>query len=495
MNRITLLSVKWHFAAFVTLGAVLGFANGRHLVPGLIWIVPGLLLALMRHTSTHVSLMGLALASAIAGGLQWTGIVPLSLPLSIGSAVALGLVLALPFAADRMCYDRLPLLAGLFVFPLAQVSLELATTSLLPYASFGAWAYTQTFAPSIIQIASLFGFWAVSFVVAAMAPAIATALAQAGPRRLLGLLPAGAMVLATLSFGSWRLSTIPRQTSPVTLVGLAAKPSDLTTIIDTKDGCGDDACEKARADARDQVDRLFLRTEAAARKGDVDFITWSEAAAPLFVEDVGAFDARAQSLSQRYRLYLAPAVFIIEPGRTPWRNEVYLFDPSGRRIASHLKSKPVPGEISVDGPDRLSLVKTPIGPVGLAICYDMDFQTLARQASGARLMLVPGSDWLAIDPLHPNMVAMRAVENGYAVLRPSRESASVVFDGFGREIGRTAWQGVDEPTVRVTLESVAPRTLYSRLGDIFAYLAAMAFIGLCVAAGLTKSRRRSVDST
>ena len=148
---------------------------------------------------------------------------------------------------------------------------------------------------------------------------------------------------------------IPGQTSPVTLVGLAAKPSDLTTIIKAKDGCGANDCAEARADAREQVDRLFLRTEAAARKGDVDFITWSEAAAPLFVEDVAAFDARARSLSQQYQLYLAPAVFIIEPGRTPWRNEVYLFNPAGRRIAAHLKSKPVPGEISVDGPDRLSL--------------------------------------------------------------------------------------------------------------------------------------------
>jgi apolipoprotein N-acyltransferase len=161
---------------------------------------------------------------------------------------------------------------------------------------------------------------------------------------------------------------------------------------------------------------------------------------------------------------------------------VYLFDPGGRRIAAHLKSKPVPGEISVDGPDQLVTAPTSIGLVGLAICYDMDFQALARQASGARLMLVPGSDWLAIDFLHPNMVALRAVENGYAVLRPSRESASVAFDGFGREIGRTAWQGVDEPIVRATLRSTAPRTLYSRIGDVFAYVAAMALAALCLAA-------------
>ena len=444
----------------------------------------------MRSSSTRVGLLGLLLASAIAGGLQWTGVVPVALPLSIGSAIALGAVLALPYVADRLCFDRLPVMAGLFVFPLAQVSLELTTSSLLPYASFGAFAYTQTFAPTVIQIASLFGFWSVSFVIALMAPATAGLLTQEGLLRWSGLAVAGPVVAATLLFGSWRLGTVPVETAPVVLAGLASKPSDLTAVIAVKDGCGADGCAKARADARDQVNRLFLRTDAAADIRGLDVVTWSEVAAPLFADDVPAFLDRAKDLARRHRLYFAPAVFIIEPGRTPWRNEVYLFDPDGRRIAAHLKSKPVPGEISVDGPDRLALAQTSIGTIGLAICYDMDFQALARQASGARLMLVPGSDWSAIDPLHPNMVAMRAVENGYAVLRPSRESASVAFDGFGREIGRTAWRGIDEPMVRATLRSKAPLTFYSKIGDAFAYLAAMAFTALCVAAGLSKPRHR-----
>jgi apolipoprotein N-acyltransferase len=266
--------------AFVAIGAALGFANGRYLVPGLTWIVPGLLIALMRSTSTRLSLLGLILASAVAGGLQWTGVVPLSLPLSIGSAVALGSVLGLPYAADRLCFSQLPMLAGFFVFPLAEVSLEVTTASLLPYASFGAWAYTQTFAPGVIQIASLFGFWSVSFVIAAMAPAIAGLLTQTGVHRWSGLAVAGALLLATVSFGSWRLASVPVQTAPVALVGVASKPSDLTAVIATKDGCGSDLCAKARADARDQVNRLFLRTEAAARLGQIDFVTWSEASAP-----------------------------------------------------------------------------------------------------------------------------------------------------------------------------------------------------------------------
>jgi apolipoprotein N-acyltransferase len=472
--------------AFAAIGIVMGFANGRHLVPGFVWIAPGLLLALMRLSSLRIGFAGLLVSSAVAGALQWTGVVPLSLPLSIAAAASLGILLGLPFAADRLCVNRLPPLAALFVFPLAQVTLELGTASLLPYASFGAWAYTQTFAPMLIQIASLFGFWVVSFVVAMVASALAALVTQTGLSRWSGLVVAASLVLATLGFGIWRLATVPVEAAPVSLAGLASKPSDLASVIATKDGCATDRCTAARADARDQVNRLFLRTEAAARAHKLDFVTWSEAAAPLFVEDVPGFVGRARILARRYRLHFAPAVFIVEPGQAPWRNEVYLFDPEGRRIAAHLKAKPVPGEISVDGEDRLLLTGTLIGQVGLAICYDMDFQALARQASGARLMLVPGSDWPAIDPLHPNMVAMRAVENGYAVLRPSRESASVAFDAFGRELGRTQWQGVNEPIVTGTLRTAAPRTLYSQIGDIFAYIAAIALFAFLGAAAIAK---------
>jgi apolipoprotein N-acyltransferase len=486
MDRMIVGGTKARLIAFLAIGAILGFANGRYLVPGMIWIVPGLLLALMRISSLRVSFAGLLITSATAGAIQWTGVVPLSLPVSMAAAACLGMVLSFPFAADRLCYNRLPPAAALFVFPLAQVSLELATASLLPYASFGAWAYTQTHAPVMTQIASLFGFWSVSFVVASMAPALAAFLTEAGPRRATGLGLAGSLVLVTLVFGAWRLTSAPIETAPVKLAGLASKPSDLTAIIAVKDGCGADDCATARADARDQVNRMFLRTEAVAREHRPDIMTWSEVAAPLFSNDVPAFKATASRFAKQYRVYFAPAIFVVEPDNAPWRNEVLLFDPEGRQVAAHLKSRPVPGEISRDGPDRLAVTPTPFGQVGLAICYDMDFQALARQASGARLMLVPGSDWLAIDPLHPNMVALRAVENGYAVLRPSRESDSVAFDGFGREIGRTAWRGVTEPAVIASLRSAAPPTLYSRIGDVFAYVAALSLLVLCAVAVRSK---------
>jgi len=91
------------------------------------------------------------------------------------------------------------------------------------------------------------------------------------------------------------------------------------------------------------------------------------------------------------------------------------------------------------------------------------------------------------------MVALRAVENGYAIIRPSRESASVAYDGFGRELARTEWVGVAEPAARATVTTAAASTLYSRIGDLFAYAMACALVGLLVLAVLRTSRDAGSD--
>lgn len=465
-------------AGFAVLAIALGFANGRVIIPGLIWIVPGLLLALLRASRPRIAFSGLFLTGLIAGGLQWNGVVPLAPALSVLAACVLGVVLLTPFALDRLLHDRLPPWAAFLLFPVAQVSLELGTSVVLPYASFGAWAYTQTAFPPVFQSASLLGFWSVSFVIACAASGLAALLVARKRRSLAVPIGASALVVGALVFGFVRLAAEPGQTTPLTVVGIASKPSDFTNIIAVKGGCGADDCAAARADAKTHVGAMFARSELAVREGGAKLILWSEVAAPLFPDDLAPFLARAESFARENSIYFAPAFFVVEPARPPWRNEVYLFDPNGARIAMHLKAKPVPGEISVNGPDTVAMAQTNVGAIAMAICYDMDFPWLARKGAGARLMLAPGSDWAAIDPLHPNMVAMRAVENGYAVVRPSRESASVAFDPYGRELARTEWRGVERPTVRATIRTAPVATLYARIGDVFAYFCAAVLAAL-----------------
>ena len=453
---------------------MLGFSNGRDLVPGLIWIAPGLAIALLRGRRLRPATVAMAVIGICAGAIQWRGVVPLPPLISLAIAGALGLMLILPYLADRVLAPRLSPWLALLVFPTAQVSLEYATGLVLPYATWGAFAYTQATFPAMLQIASLFGLWIVSFVVALSAPAIAATLQSAGQRHYAAPIVAVGALALTLSFGMVRLTTAPGPLPTIKVAGIASKPSDLSAIIATNPGCGVDRCAQARHDADEQVAALLARTRAAIEEG-AQVVVWSEAAAPVFADKEAALLSELAALAREKRSWIAPALFVVRPGIQLWANKVLLIDPQGKIVASHLKAKPVPGEISVDGPDTVSTASTPFGKVALAICYDFDFPALARLASGASFVLVPGSDWQAIDPLHPRMAALRAVENGYAVVRPSRESVSVAYDQYGRLLARAEWQGQARPTVIADVPVQAVSTLYSRIGDVFALVCVFRF--------------------
>lgn len=476
---------------FAGLAIAFGLANGRLFAPGLIWIVPGLLIALTRRVSLKLAISGLLLTGAIAGAIQWTGVVPFPPLLSTVTGAALGLVLMGPFLIDRLIQQHLRPIAAFFLFPAAQVSLEYGTSSLLPYASFGAWAYTQVGFPQVLQVASLFGFWSVSFVIACAASGIASLLAPDARRSLASIGLAVFVISSALIFGVLRLGAPLEEAMPLRIVGIASKPSDLTRVVSAKYGCGSDDCAAARADARAQVAAMFSRSAAAVEAAPSDLVLWSEVAAPLFPEDVEPFRKEAQAFASEHAVYFAPAVFLVDPGQPPWRNEVFFFDPQGELISTHIKAKPVPGEISVDGPDELTLETTTFGKVALAICFDMDFTWLARQGAGVRVVLVPGSDWPAIDPLHPHMVALRAVENGYAVVRPSRESVSISYDPLGRELARAEWRGVDEPVLQTTVSTASVATLYSKIGDALAVLCVLLLVALAGSSALGFAEKKS----
>jgi apolipoprotein N-acyltransferase len=480
--------------ALCVLGLALSYANGRNMVNLLIWVAPGLMLALLRAAPLKQALAGGFLAALLVGAMQWTGVVPLPTWMSAAAASGLGLILFLPFLADRLAYKRLTGLNLFLVFPLAQVALELALSVLSPFGTWGAYAYTQTDFPVMVQIASLGGHWAISFVAAAAAPALAALVSgQTAMRDRVKPLAVFALILAaTVSIGAYRLSQAPVDPPLDRVTALAAKPADLALIYSLKPGCDPALCQRARTDARAQTAAMVARTRAAAQAG-TDIIVWSEVAAPVFGEDEAALMAELQAIARTSRTMIAPAIWVIRPGVRLWENKVLLIDQSGTVLRSYLKSRPVPGDLDVLGTGKLEVVSTSLGKIGLGICYDMDFQALGRTAQGADIVLVPGSDWAAIDPLHPRMVGMRGVENGYAVVRPSRRSQSIAFDQFGKILGSADYYTQDNPTLDVQVPKGSGGTFYSRTGDWFAYLCLFGFGWLGVIGFRARARQSSLS--
>ncbi|GFR43434.1 hypothetical protein Agub_g4515 [Astrephomene gubernaculifera] len=102
-------------------------------------------------------------------------------------------------------------------------------------------------------------------------------------------------------------------------------------------------------------------------------------------------------------------------------NHFVLLGPDGVVVWDYLKAFPVPLVEAgvVAGPAHLPVADSPYGRLGGAICFDMDQPQYVRQAGAAavQLMLQPSWTWGAVGPRHVASNALRAVENGFTLLR------------------------------------------------------------------------------
>ena len=123
---------------------------------------------------------------------------------------------------------------------------------------------------------------------------------------------------------------------------------------------------------------------------------------------------------------------------------------------------------------------TPFGRLTNVICYDGDFPAVTRVA--ADIMLLLGWDWPEEGYNHAMKAArLRAIENGYSLVRTDYWGLSGVFDPFGRVLGmQDAVPGKDYTMiVDVPVKGVTPP--YRLTGDLFAWLCLLATLGLCLA--------------
>jgi apolipoprotein N-acyltransferase len=166
-------------------------------------------------------------------------------------------------------------------------------------------------------------------------------------------------------------------------------------------------------------------------------------------------------------------------------NRFVLLDPEGKTLFDYTKQKPVPGgeaamSIIPVHDYRLPAVDTPYGRIAGAICFDMDFPWLIRQAGTARadMLLVPANDWRAIDPLHTHMACLRAIETGCSVVRHTSQGLSAAVDPQGHILAQMDHYTTPD-TERVMITHVPKHgspTIYARFGDVFSWVCVA---GLC----------------
>ena len=354
----------------------------------------------------------------------------------------------------------------LLAFPACWSALEFLMQLRSPNGTYGSLAYSTMAAPVLIQSASLFGMYAVTFVICLFANTLAMAL-RAG-RDTAAAIGLGLLICAAnLLFGMVRLARPQPETARVAAI------VDETALADSW---------RARSLAADlAVSGTYAREIRLAARQGARFVVTPEGGMASTPVMQSAVVAPLVAASRDTGVEIIAGFH----SETPAADFALAITPDGR-IRRYDKRHPVPGLEDRFTPGHAS------GWLGngraAEICKDMDFPDTIRAdaAKGVRLMGVPAGD-MGIDGWqHGIMSVMRGVENGFAVVRAAHDGLAFASDAQGRLVAVRK----DAPTGLTMVVADLPLgpgpTLYTRIGNVFPWICVI--FSLAVAAGAALKR-------
>jgi apolipoprotein N-acyltransferase len=240
-------------------------------------------------------------------------------------------------------------------------------------------------------------------------------------------------------------------------------------------------------------DYLFQQSEYEARAG-AKIIFWAEGEADVLKQDEAALVERGRQLAMQYQIYLGMSIHMKNPSSNPLRqNKVVLVAPSGEIAWEYHKRHMVPGTgdgFSIrPGNGKLLWTDTPYGRIAAVICFDQDFHDIIRQMehTGIDILFVPSHDWKDIASIRAKMAVFRTIEQGFSLVRPTSEGISLAVDGMGRILAAMNYSTTDNSSMSAFVPIRRAKTVYSKIGDVFAWICVTGFF-LLAGIGLRKKR-------
>jgi apolipoprotein N-acyltransferase len=481
---------------------VLSFPKFGHPAFGWIALTP-LLVALSGAALRRAFLLGLATGIIyFTGTLYWiTGVMAVYGGLQTWVAVLINAALiaylalfpalfALITRRIVMAYGRSALMAA----PVVWVATELGRSYItsFPWELLG---YSQVTVLPVAQLASLFGVYGLSMLVAAVSAALAFA-AAGPPQGPVRYMPAAGVVMIVLAIAVWgsrrvAASEWTRAGEPIR-IGMIQGNVDQAQKWDVK---------RASAIFQDYVNL----TRQAIREG-AQLVLWPESSTPFLFEEDLPSAAVVRTLAQQARVPIVFGSDQIERGRPDrFFNSAFLVRADGTTGGVYRKMHLVPfGEyvpfqrllfFAAPLTEQAGTFSPGLNPellpvdghrLSVAICYEVVYPDLVRQfvAGGSELLTTITNDaWFgrtSAPVQHFQQAAMRAIENGRYLVRSANTGISGIVDPYGRVLAETP---IFQSAVLVgEARFLRTSTFFSRHGDVLAYASVVATLVLLVAA-------------
>ena len=311
-------------------------------------------------------------------------------------------------------------------------------------------AYSQVGAPLLVQSASVFGMWIVTFLLGLVPAGLAMSLAR---RRFMPAALATVVFAANAGFGAFTLSRAQDTTSE--RIGLGS--DDSISLRATRSASQQLAVAKRYADAARALARGGAHLVVFPEK--VSFLSMQSRTPVLTI-------LRTAAHASHTTIIIGFDDRTAEP-----RNEAIVFPPDGTEPSFYFKRHMVQGLEDVyvpgDGPLHLS------GGKGTEICKDMDFPRMVRadlRETKATLLAVPAWDFGSDRWWHARLAVMRAVENGVSLARAAKDGLLTLVDSNGRLLESRPSEDAGMVTIEGTLAPGPGNTIYQRIGDVFAWI-------------------------
>jgi apolipoprotein N-acyltransferase len=388
---------------------------------------------------------------------------------------------------------------ALLLAPLAWVATELGRTHLFTGFPWVLLGYSQVTVLPVAQFASVLGVYGLSALAATVSGAMAFA-GVARHRRYLPLAAALAAVLGVAVWGSLRLgrNVLTREGDAIR-VGLIQGNVDQADKWDEAKSVG--------------IFAEYLRMTRQAIGLGADVVLWPESSTPFYFEENRPGADRVKRLAREALVSILLGSDQMERGApAKYYNSAFLVRPDGSVGGVYRKMHLVPfGEYvplkrllffaaplvqavsDFSAGDSAVLLPVNGHLLSTSICYEIVYPDLVRRSvrAGSELLTTITNDaWFgrtSAPDQHFAQASMRAIENGRYLVRSANTGISGIVDPYGRVLEET---GIFQPAVVVgEARFLRGLTMYSRVGDVIAYVSALISLG-----ALVLTRRRAVQT-
>ena len=504
MGKATLLSTLLFLLAIFTLNI---FANGPLDIWPVAWILPVLLILFLRKHGRWFVWLLLGLILGISSSIGNPGVLPLPSPFAELFILFSAYIFLIPFALDRAFRKRIKDFRSTLILPMAMVVLEFIGASLGPWGTWGATANSQIDFLIFAQLASLAGLSAISFIIYWTASSIVYLYDH---RDALSSIKRYAITFPTILalvfiYGAYRLASTPdsegMRSAAVLVSNLdmmksiykdhSGKTLEITEKVDQADPeimllgpamlafieTPDAPGFKSTRDTLRRIENESFELALKAVEEGADLLSWYEGQFFVLESDEARLIGRARAFARQHRLMLFTPMAVLIPGKITagrqfMKNQIVVINAKGDVEYTYHKAKPVGGVEPVAPGDGLIPVinynNIRLSPV---ICYDADFPALLLQTGrkNSDIVVIPSGDWHAIRQVHMNMARFRAIENATNVFRPASRGISAVIDTRGRVLSSMDYFTSEEHLMMADVPTRGDTSIYSRIGDSFAW--------------------------